>query len=235
MENSLLARIRSLLKLGSVTEPLKFLNDIGDYPIQKVTYLGKLAESIMWHGYGEHANLPKDTLVILTSMQANSEARIGLPDSGPDRPRGLKEGEKVVFHPPTGAEIRFKEDGAIELTTAGSSTFVIKTQTADIDVVDDITIDAGGDATITVIGDITLNALADVDITAIADVNVTTVLGTVSVDALDVQLGAGTTQRLMNEAALAVFNAHVHTGAGTNPPTIPMVVGTATTAVTKAS
>jgi len=86
------------------------------FPKQQVTYKGKLANSVHWFGYGEHAYIPEDQLNIQMVIGAQSENRVSLPGSPQDRPKDLEPGEKVSYHPSTGSELRFLSNGNIRIT-----------------------------------------------------------------------------------------------------------------------
>ena len=109
---SVMSRIKSLMKLGKTSRET---DDSGTFPVQQVTYMGKVCDAVMWLPYGFHANIPEDQLAVLLSMQGNPEARIALPGSPLSRPRLETPGDMVVFHPQTQSRIHFKSDGSIEI------------------------------------------------------------------------------------------------------------------------
>ena len=88
-----------------------------------------------------------------------------------------------------------------------------------------IEIDSKANLNVTVTGNVNIIATGDVNITA---------TGNVILDAASIEAAAGATSGLMNEAALAVYNGHGHSGVDT-PPTEQMVVGTDTTTKLKGS
>lgn len=112
---SIYQKIRNLLKWGRVSRPG---DDVADIPVQQVSYLGKVADAVMWFPFGFHANVPADELAVLMALQGNPEARIGLPGSPQSRPRVVA-GEVVVYHPSTGASLKFNSDGTITITSIG--------------------------------------------------------------------------------------------------------------------
>ena len=196
--------IKRLLRWGKVSRDG---DDAENYPVQQVTYLGKVGDALMWFPYGYHAVVPDDTLAFLASMQGNSEARVGFPGSPTLRPR-ITSPEVVVYHPPTGSKIHFRANGDIEVEGV------------------DLRVTTTGPTTITAGGDVTVNSDGDVDVNATG--------GNVKIDAPNIEAAAGATLKLMNENVVAIFNAHKHSGGG-NPPTTTLAVGTDTTTKLKGS
>lgn len=105
-------------------------DDSGRYPVQQVTYLGKVGDALMWLPYGLHANVPEGDLVLLFSLQGKGEARVGIPGSPKARPP-LAPGEVALHHPVTGTKIHLKADGSVE-----------------IDAIGNVTVNAAGDASV---------------------------------------------------------------------------------------
>ena len=94
-------------------------DDGGPYQVQQLSYLERTGKSAAIYPFGFSALAPKDTLAFFATISAQSENRVHMPISGPDRVR-LKPGEVVVYHPKTGSKIHFKADGSIEVE-AGTS------------------------------------------------------------------------------------------------------------------
>lgn len=92
-------------------------DDSGSFPIQQVSYLGKVGDAFVLFPYGFHANVPTGELALLLNLQGNPEARVALPTSPLKRVK-VAAGEVVVFHPPSGSKIHFKADGTIEMTAS---------------------------------------------------------------------------------------------------------------------
>ena len=132
--------IKSLLRWAKVSRDG---DDAGNYPVQQVTYLGKVGDALVWLPYGYHAVVPADTLAFLASMQGNPEARVAMPGSPTLRPR-IAAGEVVVYHPPTGSKIHFRANGDVEVTG-----------------VRDVSVTAAGDATVSAGGDVDVNAVGE--------------------------------------------------------------------------
>ena len=179
--------IKRLLRWGKVSRDG---DDAGNYPVQQVTYLGKVGDALMWFPYGYHAVVPDDTLAFLASMQGHPEARVGFPGSPTLRPR-ITSPEVVVYHPPTGSKIHFHADGDIEIEGV------------------DLRVTTTGPTTVTAGGDVTVNSSGDVDVVATS--------GSVRIDAPNIETALGATLKLMNENIIDLFNDHFHGGSG-NPP-----------------
>ena len=91
--------------------------DDQQFPVQQVEYLGKVADSIISFSYGVHGNIPKDTLVLIGTVQGDASNRVVLGVVPTDRPK-MAPGETCVYHPPTGTIIHFLEDGDLNVKSA---------------------------------------------------------------------------------------------------------------------
>lgn len=83
-------------------------------PVQQLEYFGKTSEAEIIFPYGMHANLPKDSILVvfpILNQTSNHVALGGLPNERIQ----VEEGEVVFFHPLTKAKIHFKKDGNIEI------------------------------------------------------------------------------------------------------------------------
>lgn len=137
--------VKSLLRWAKVT---RAGTDDGSFPVQQVTYMGKVGDAAVWLPYGFHANCPPEELALILSAHGNGEARIMVPGSPTKRPRPIAASEVVVYHPPSGSKIHFKANGDVELdvkgdlsaTVSGDAT-VVASGTA---VVDGSTVELGG-------------------------------------------------------------------------------------------
>jgi phage gp45-like len=110
--------IKNLLRWANIT---KSSDDSAGYPIQQLSYLGKVADSIILFPYGMHANIPADNIVLMFSVQGHEENRAALPITGPGRPK-LKTGEVAIFNKESGAVITLKQSGEIEITAPSGVT-----------------------------------------------------------------------------------------------------------------
>ena len=120
-------------------------DDLGDYPVQQVTYQGKAADATIWFPYGFHANVPDGQLALLLSIMGHGDSRVALPGSPTERPT-LETNEVVVFHPPSGSKIHFKANGDIDITSTNDLN--ITTGDANITATGTVDITATGAATV---------------------------------------------------------------------------------------
>jgi phage baseplate assembly protein gpV len=67
--------------------------------------------------YGSHANVPEDFMAVLFQLSAQEQNRVVLPISIFERPHPIGSGEVVYYHPVTGSQIHFKNNGDIDVTT----------------------------------------------------------------------------------------------------------------------
>ena len=111
-------------------------DESGQFPIQQVSYLGRVSDAMILFPYGMHANLPVDQLGLLI----DKNGRVFMGTSAVGR-IAVEEGEVVFYHPGTKSKIHFKESGDIDVVSANNVN--IQATTTAID----------GDLTVT--GDIT--------------------------------------------------------------------------------
>lgn len=137
--------IKNLIRWANIT---KQGDDVANYPIQQLSYLGKVADAIIVLPYGMHANIPADNLVLMFSNQGNEEDRAAIPITGQGRP-SLKAGEVAIFNKESGATVVLKESGAIEITAPSG-----------VDIDGDLTINGNAqvNGNLTVTGDTALGA-----------------------------------------------------------------------------
>jgi phage gp45-like len=197
-------------------------DDAGDFPAVQVGYLGKVGDAVAWYPYGLHANVPAGELAVILSMQGNPEARVALPGSPKSRPHPIAAGEVVLYHPATGSRIHLKANGDVVIdavgdllaTVAGDASVVVAGN-IDVDAVGNVSVSAGGNASVDAAG----NAAVSAGVLA-------------SIDAPQIQAALGATLKLLNEVAMAKYNAHIHTVPGnpnTSVPTVSMVADVDTT------
>ncbi len=116
-----MASFRNLIKLCRFS---KTESDNQQLPVQQVEYLGKAVDVVVVMPYGVHANVPVDMLGVLLQLSTQEQNRVVLPLSLKERPKPLESGEIVVYHPLTDSEIRFKNDGNIDITVDGDLNIV---------------------------------------------------------------------------------------------------------------
>jgi len=96
--------------------------DDQQYPVQQVTYQGKVADAEVVFPYGMHANLlTEDTLCLLFSINNEEDYRAVMGYTPNLRPKNLEEGEVVFYHPVTGSQIFFRNNGDIDILVADGS------------------------------------------------------------------------------------------------------------------
>jgi len=167
------------------------------WPIQQFGYLGKTADMVVWGHYGFHCLLPVDTLAVFLAIGGNREDRIALPGSPRERPRLDVPGELVYFHPITGTEIRFKDEGELVINVTSGAEITV---TADRTTVNGI-VDVVGAVNLTG----AVNMTGAVTITGPLDVSGT----------LDV-VGATTLGSTVTSGSKNISDTHTH-GGGPQP------------------
>ena len=105
-------RLKDLLRWVLFTNA----NDNADgYPVQQVTYLGKMADTVVAMPYGFFANVPNDTLGVSLSIQGNADNRATIPLDVKNWPQ-LQAGEVSIYNPVDGlAKVTLKEGGLVQI------------------------------------------------------------------------------------------------------------------------
>lgn len=114
--SALRTAIKNVVKRAYVTS---VTDDSSDYPLVQITYASpaKTATAERISPYGLYVNFPKDSQVVVFTMQANEENRACMAYSQVDRFKNLKEGEVLVGNPSTQCFIKFDKDGNIEINS----------------------------------------------------------------------------------------------------------------------
>lgn len=68
-----------------------------------------------------------DSMVVLMSLQANDDNKIGFAWDPKNRPAGMSEGEVMLRNPKSNAQIYCKKNGEVEISTTGGTITVGKT------------------------------------------------------------------------------------------------------------
>ena len=118
----LLSTLKDLIKRATVT---KGGADDGQFNIQQVTYLGKVADCEIIFPYGMSANLPKDALLVMFNVNANEQNRAGIGTLPNERKKNLEPGEVAFFHPLTKSFIYFRNSGDIDIDTSTAEKFIV--------------------------------------------------------------------------------------------------------------
>lgn len=175
--------IKSLLRFARVTAIGK---DDKDFPVQQVSYFGKVGDAVMWFPFGMTANVPLDFINVIMSMNSNPEERVAFPTSAKERltpplPSPLESGEVVMFNPLTRAYVFFRADGSIEikspadfdLTVAGNVNAAVE---------GNLIANVGGDASIDSEGTITIDGATKVNVLSAAAIELTAPAVTINAD-----------------------------------------------------
>lgn len=134
-----LRKLRAIIKFAVVT--LRG-DDNGKFPIQQVSYNGRVADCFIVFPYGVHANLPADSLLTILQIGGHEENLVGFGGLPSERIKNLAEGEVVFFHPIKKSKIHFKKDGNIQIQSFGdlnvevSGNVNIQAETANITATD---------------------------------------------------------------------------------------------------
>ncbi len=104
------------IKQASTTKPSA---DNTDYPIVQVTYLEKVADTVMAYPYGTHGNPPTGSPCLMLTVGGDESNRFIIPLSALSRNKGLKEGEFESGNFVTKATTKYLENGDIEQTAPG--------------------------------------------------------------------------------------------------------------------
>lgn len=124
-------------------------NDNNKVPVSQLSSLSdNVNEITVLYPYGYSANAPLDTLCLVIQSGGESENKVAFPISEKDRSKGLKFGESAIGNWVTTSEIKFLENGDIEIS--GKANIIANIE-----------------------GDVTLTATGDVNITA-PNTNITT-------------------------------------------------------------
>jgi hypothetical protein len=91
--------------------------DEGDFPVQQVSYMGKVTDSVAWYPYGFHAVAELDALGVMLNQQGDTHLHL----VGSPRERiTVGDGEVIVYHPDTGSKVHFKSNGDIDVESPGT-------------------------------------------------------------------------------------------------------------------
>lgn len=167
-----LARLKNLLRFAKITGPA---DNEKQFPVQQMTYKGKVVDCLQIFPYGVYANLSDDCLGVMFSIDGNPENRAAISYTPKLRPNDLEQNEIAFYHPYTGAFIKSRNNGDLEIDcqqdTPGN--IIVNCVNAEVNATEDVDVNAGG----------------DVNVEATGDANVTA--SNVNVDASQTNLGTG--------------------------------------------
>ena len=109
---------RNSIRLAQITAAGK---NGEQFATQQLTYLGRVADSMMMFPYGLHANAPVGSLGLMFSVQGYPDDKVTIPWAPKTRP-DLAEGEVAFYHPPTDGHIIWRESGKLEIITGTEGT-----------------------------------------------------------------------------------------------------------------
>ena len=121
-------------------------SDDKDYPIQKISYMGKTANVEFIFPYGMSANLSNNSLPILLSILGNSENKVAFGGDIVNRIKNLEQNEVVFYHPITKSKVYFKNNGDIDIESVSANINVSTSGNANIEATN---INLTGDVNIT--------------------------------------------------------------------------------------
>lgn len=198
-----MSMFRKLIRWGRITEAGA---DDGTFATQKISYLGKNAETLIVNPYGLHGNVPADGFALMFAVEGDPENRAAIAWTPNDRPK-LAGGEVAFYHPPTGCEIHLRASGDIDITTGSTGTANINVICKDLNVTCDT-----ANVTAATSADVTAPITKLTSSTSITlDTPATTITG-----ALNVQ-GAATFTTSITSAGKNIGDSHSHTGSSTAP------------------
>lgn len=128
--------IHNVLRWARITKPS---NDVGQFPVQQMEYLGKIGEGVMLFPYGYHGNVPDDFVTLMGSVQGSSDNRVAIGCLPKNRPI-LKPGEVTFYHPPTDAFIMWRANGDLDIITGDGGKSDINITAKSINITGDLNV-----------------------------------------------------------------------------------------------
>ncbi len=155
----MIKKIRNMITRALIT---KGGADDKQFPIQQITYKGKVTEAEIIFPYGVHANLSadKNTLCTVFAIDGQEDYLTAMGYTPDLRPKLLAEGEVVFYHPLTQSKVHFRNNGDIDIDVTGDNGDL------NVTIKKDLNITVAGDATITAGGDINATAGGNANIVA---------------------------------------------------------------------
>lgn len=133
-----LAKLKNIVRAGKITGPA---DNSKQFPVQQISFKGKLADTLMVFPYGVYANVSTDdALALMFAIDGNEENRAAIAYTPQKRPTDLANGEVAFYHPFSNSFIKFRNDGTIAIDAKG---------VLNLDATGDININVSGDANIT--------------------------------------------------------------------------------------
>jgi phage gp45-like len=211
MVKNTLNRITSMIKRAVLTLPA---SDAGVNQIAQASYLGKTANVELLSIYGLCSNPPTGSSILLFDVQGQEENRAGIANFPGSRFKTLKPGEVALGNYITKSNIRFLENGDIQ---------VIGTNNMTVTIAQNNTVTIGGSATINVTGSATINCASATLTAATTTINSNvTINGSLNINGNSTSNGNFTTSGDVVASGISL-STHVHGGVQngggvTNPP-----------------
>lgn len=130
--------------------------DRGPVSWQQVRILDQSGRSVQWYPFGYFALAPAGSIAVSARMSNQPDALVHFAGSPRERP-GARPGECGIYHPATGAIIRFVEDGSIVVETPGD---------VSVEAAGDVAVNVGGNLSALVGGTAAITAATSATVTA---------------------------------------------------------------------
>ena len=208
-----LNKLKNIVRWATVTGPV---NQAQQFPVQQVTYKGKVANCMMVFPYGVYAHVSStDVLTMMFAVEGNADNRAGIPAIPQKRPVDLEQNEVAIYHPFTNSFIKFRNNGDISIDTAPIDP-VTGVQTLGNIIINCVnaTVTASENVSVTAIQNIGLTGV-EATVTASASVTIdtpeTTITGNLTVD------GNTTLSSTVTSGGKDISDTHTDTGSPSAP------------------
>lgn len=210
----LLAKLKNIVRRVKITGPA---DNTGQFPVQQMTFKGKLINVMQIFPYGTYSNLSNESLGVMFSIDGNSSDRVALCYDPKNRPKDLEQNEVAFYHPPTQSFIKFRNNGDLEVSTVEGETkgsIIINCTNATVNAETDITVTAGNNIDITATADVNVscvNSTVTASTSAEIDTPITTMTGNVQIDGNLTVTGTTTLGSTVTSGGKDISNTHNHT------------------------
>ncbi|MCW8930007.1 MAG: hypothetical protein OQL19_07210 [Gammaproteobacteria bacterium] len=110
-----LDKLKSLIGFGQITGPA---DNTTQFPIQQMSFKDKIVNVMQIFPYGLYGNIPSDdALGIIFAIDGNKNNKVALSFTPQKRPVDLEQNEVAFYHPYTGAFIKLRNNGDLEINT----------------------------------------------------------------------------------------------------------------------
>ena len=189
-----------MIKRGVLTLPTA---DAGVNQIAQASYLGKTANVELITLYGLCSNPPAGSNILLFDVQGQEENRAGITNFPGSRFKGLKVGEVAVGNYITKSNVKFLENGDIEVTGTNNMTVTIATNN---------TVTIGGNCSVNITGSATVNCASATLTAATTTINSNvTINGSLNINGNSTSNGSFTTSADVVAGGISL-RTHLHNG-----------------------